>query len=69
VFFSSSFKFSASGVRICLLYVSEFIIFKKKLVPIIVSLIAHHTQSLISCSGTWTISQPVNVILSPYMSV
>jgi len=54
--FSSSFKFSASGVRICLLYVPEFIILKKKLVPIIVPVIAHHTPSFISCSGTWSVS-------------
>ena len=54
--FSSSFKFSASGVGICPLYVSEFIILKKKLVPIIVSVTAHHTPSLISCSGKLCVS-------------
>lgn len=58
--FSSSFKFSVNGVRICLLYVSEFIILKKKLVPIIVSVIAHHTPSFISCSGTWCVSLGVS---------
>jgi hypothetical protein len=58
--FSSSFKFSASGVRICPLYVSEFIILKKKLVPIIVSVTAHCTPCQAygydACAGeVWTV--------------